>query len=233
MKNIIQWCLDLGITYISVYAFSIDNYKRPQEEVDSLMELAEQKFEELLHDEDAKKWRAEVRVIGDLSRAPPAIQRAAERLMQGSRENGPTKAVVNICFSYTSTEELQHAMQQVCTSIEQPCRSDHLENSNIIADMLYNMLYSQDCPPVDLLIRTSGEQRLSDFLLWQSSNALLHWEPCLWPEFGYVHLLRALMAWQRAAPHLHALQQQQQMGGAVAQQIHMTQAGTAAAAVVG
>ena len=122
-------------------------------------------------------------------------------------------------------------MQQVCTSID-PSKSDHSNKSGITADMLYNMLYSQHCPPVDLLIRTSGEQRLSDFLLWQSSNALLHWEPCLWPEFGYVHLLRALMAWQRAAPHLRALQQQQQQVGAVIQMIDQ-QAGAAAAAVAG
>lgn len=66
---------------------------------------------------------------------------------------------------------------------------------------------TRDCPPVDLLIRTSGEQRLSDFLLWQSSHALLHWEECLWPDFGFVHLLRALVAWQKAQPHLAALRQ--------------------------
>jgi undecaprenyl diphosphate synthase len=67
-------------------------------------------------------------------------------------------------------------------------------------------MHTRECPPVDLLIRTSGEQRLSDFMLWQSSHALLHWEPCLWPEFGYSDLLRALMAWQAAAADLLQLQ---------------------------
>jgi hypothetical protein len=69
------------------------------------------------------------------------------------------------------------------------------------------VMHTRECPPVDLLIRTSGEQRLSDFLLWQSSHALLHWERCLWPEFGYTHLLRALLAWQSAAADLAQLRQ--------------------------
>jgi ditrans,polycis-polyprenyl diphosphate synthase len=68
-------------------------------------------------------------------------------------------------------------------------------------------MYTRECPPVDLLIRTSGEQRLSDLLLWQNSHALLHWERCLWPEFGYAHLLRALLAWQSTADALKQLQQ--------------------------
>jgi hypothetical protein len=67
------------------------------------------------------------------------------------------------------------------------------------------LMHTRECLPVDLLIRTSGEQRLSDFLLWQSTHALLHWEPCLWPEFGYTHLLRALLSWQTSAAKLHQM----------------------------
>jgi hypothetical protein len=68
-------------------------------------------------------------------------------------------------------------------------------------------MQTRECPPVDLMVRTSGEQRLSDFLLWQSSHALLHWDRCLWPEFGYAHLLRALLAWQSAAAELVQLKE--------------------------
>jgi undecaprenyl diphosphate synthase len=80
-----------------------------------------------------------------------------------------------------------------------------------VAQMLTNtvlvtqVMHTRECPPVDLLIRTSGEQRLSDFVLWQSSHALLHWERCHWPEFGYWKLLRALLAWQAAAADLMQL----------------------------
>ncbi|KAF6259776.1 putative undecaprenyl diphosphate synthase-domain-containing protein [Scenedesmus sp. NREL 46B-D3] len=201
MKEMVQWCLELGIACVSVYAFSIDNFRRPQQEVDALMELAAAKFEELLHDEDAKRWQAELRVVGDLSRAPPAIQAAAARLMQGSKEQGPTRAVVNICFSYTSSQELQHAVQQVAAGVGQ----SQLLLDDVTPGLLQQVMHTRECPPVDLLIRTSGEQRLSDFLLWQSSHALLHWERCLWPEFGYTHLLRALLTWQAAAADLAQL----------------------------
>jgi ditrans,polycis-polyprenyl diphosphate synthase len=77
-------------------------------------------------------------------------------------------------------------------------------------------MYTRECPPVDLLVRTSGEQRLSDLMLWQSSYALLHWERCLWPEFGYAQLLRALLAWQSSAAALKQLQHSAETAAAVA-----------------
>jgi ditrans,polycis-polyprenyl diphosphate synthase len=81
---------------------------------------------------------------------------------------------------------------------------------------LLQAMYTRACPPVDLLIRTSGEQRLSDLMLWQSSYALLHWERCLWPEFSYAQLLRALLAWQSSAANLKQLQQSAEAAAAAA-----------------
>ncbi|WIA23574.1 hypothetical protein OEZ85_000293 [Tetradesmus obliquus] len=143
MKQIVQWCLELGISCVSVYAFSIDNFRRPADEVDALMELAAAKFDELAHDEDAKRWGAELRVVGDLSRAPPAIQAAAARLMQGSKEQGPTRSVVNICFSYTSSQELQHAVQQVAAGVAQ----SQLLPDDVTPQLLQQVMHTRECPP--------------------------------------------------------------------------------------
>jgi undecaprenyl pyrophosphate synthase len=225
-------------------------------------------------DEDAKRWGAELRVIGDLSLAPPALQAAAARLMRGSREPATTSAgtaagagstagtgpgaggrrVVNICFSYTSTQELQAAAGQLVAGLAECELLPHDVTPSLLQCVMHTQVgwggvsvcvgclcvggvmlcaqtvacvssrlshpptttntpppasclpgHTQDCPPVDLLVRTSGEQRLSDFLCWQSAHALLHWERCRWPEFGYAQLLRALLAWQAAAPQLAAL----------------------------
>ncbi|WIA44070.1 hypothetical protein OEZ86_010430 [Tetradesmus obliquus] len=141
MKQIVQWCLELGISCVSVYAFSIDNFRRPADEVDALMELAAAKFDELAHDEDAKRWGAELRVVGDLSRAPPAIQAAAARLMQGSKEQGPTRSIVNICFSYTSSQELQHAVQQVAAGVAQ----SQLLPDDVTPQLLQQVMHTREC----------------------------------------------------------------------------------------
>jgi ditrans,polycis-polyprenyl diphosphate synthase len=96
----LEWCLELGITAVSVYAFSIDNYQRSQEEVSTLMQLAEEKLTHMLQEHPLlEKYGVQVRVIGDLALAPIAVQKAAQRIMNATQ--GYTKAVLNICFSYT------------------------------------------------------------------------------------------------------------------------------------
>ncbi|WIA43777.1 hypothetical protein OEZ86_010200 [Tetradesmus obliquus] len=180
LKNVVHWCRELGIRYVTIYAFSTDNFKRSAEEVARLMKLARAQFEALVNDEDIPMWRAEVRVIGDLPTLPPAVAAAAAHAMTSSQERSQTISVLNVSFSYTSSQDLHSAVQQVVASVEQ----GQLLPSDITPGLLQQVMHTRDCPPVDLLIRTSGEQRLSDFLLWQSSYALLHWERCLWPEFG-------------------------------------------------
>ncbi|KAF8061133.1 NAA35 [Scenedesmus sp. PABB004] len=206
MREIIEWCLELGVATVSLYAFSIDNFRRPPAEVDALMALAAEKFEELREvvSRDAggvASWRTDVRVVGDTSHAPLPIQSVAAQLVRESKAQGATAAVVNVCFAYTSTQELQHAVGAAARGVARGA----LLPGDVTPELLLRLMHTGDSPPVDLLVRTSGEQRLSDFLLWQSSHALLHWERCLWPEFGYAELLRALRAWQAAAPTLAAL----------------------------
>ncbi|KAL4419506.1 hypothetical protein ABPG77_002292 [Micractinium sp. CCAP 211/92] len=247
----LEWCLELGVRCVSVYAFSIDNYRRSSEEVATLMQLAQEKLAHMLQEHDVlARHGVQVRVIGDLSLAPPAVQAAAAAVMAATAHHD--RAVLNLCFSYSASEELLHALD--CLEATASCVSAG-SSANLPAarandaapeaaavggaagihgspgslqgspapPALERHLYTAECPPVDLLVRTSGETRLSDFLLWQSRHALLAFTPVLWPDFGFLDLVAAVMQFQRHCAHL------QRLRTAVAEQ----QAAAAAAAAAG
>ncbi|EFN55960.1 hypothetical protein CHLNCDRAFT_10741, partial [Chlorella variabilis] len=197
----LEWCLELGVRYVSVYAFSIDNYRRCGEEVDTLMALAEEKLAHMLQEYDVLvRHGVQVRVVGDLSLAPAAVQVAATRIMEATAQHD--RAVLNLCFSYTASEELQRALDDLAAH---PAPSSSSGSGSLTAAGLDGQLYTRGCPPVDLLVRTSGETRLSDFLLWQCRHALLVFTPVLWPDFGFLDLVAAVLEFQRHAPRLQRL----------------------------
>ncbi|KAL4853319.1 Dehydrodolichyl diphosphate synthase complex subunit [Chlorella vulgaris] len=210
----LEWCLELGVRCVSVYAFSIDNYRRSGEEVSMLMALAEDKLAHMLEEFDVLvRHGVQVRVIGDLSLAPVAVQVAASRIMDATAHH--TRAVLNLCFSYTASEELHRALDHLAAqpvSSSSDISSSHVSSSSsrsrgVSAAALDAHLYTAGCPPVDLLVRTSGETRLSDFLLWQCRHALLVFTSVLWPEFGFLDLVAAVLEFQRHAPHLQRLRE--------------------------
>jgi ditrans,polycis-polyprenyl diphosphate synthase len=183
LLDVLQWCNSLRVSVVSVYAFSIDNYTRSDEEVFLLMNLVEEKLGELV--EEAPRLRREgvkVRVLGDLSLAPRGVQEAARRVMEATAANDT--CVLNVLLSYTASEELVRAGKR-------------LENAASPSQHVDDQLYVHE--EVDLLIRTSGETRLSDFMLRQSRCCVLHFTETLWPEFGLVDLLEAVTVYQRAA----------------------------------
>lgn len=199
----LEWCLDLGISCVSVYAFSIDNYKRSNEEVVTLMSLAEEKLSQMFEEQDVlHKHQVQVRIIGDLALAPRSVQAAAVKIMNATQHHN--KAILNICLSYTSSRELQVALDR--TSL--PKRATN-STSTIIDDHMY----TAGGPPVDILIRTSGESRLSDFMLRQSSHALLVFTRALWPEFSFLDLLHAIMQYQSQCHVLRRARQESATAG--------------------
>ncbi|GAX76013.1 hypothetical protein CEUSTIGMA_g3456.t1 [Chlamydomonas eustigma] len=197
MIDVIHWCLELGVPAISVYAFSIDNFKRPQHEVSSLMQLAEDKYKELAQENGlAEREGVEMRILGDLNLAPRSVQGAAARLTQATTKLKNKRAILNICFSYTASEELVQAI----SAIQDAVSTGQLIESDICPHLLDSCMYTtSDCPPVDLLIRTSGETRLSDFMLWQSRNAHLAFVDRLWPDLGYLDFAKCILGYQRTA----------------------------------
>ncbi|XP_066494522.1 dehydrodolichyl diphosphate synthase complex subunit DHDDS isoform X2 [Tiliqua scincoides] len=165
LTETLQWCLSLGIREVTVYAFSIENFKRSKEEVDGLMELARQKFTRLLEEqENLEKHGVCVRMLGDLTLLPQDIQQLIAKIeLTTSRYNS---CFLNICLAYTSREEISHAVQELAWGVEQGL----LQPSDVSESLIDKCLYSCKSPHPDILIRTSGEVRLSDFLLWQKAR---------------------------------------------------------------
>ncbi|XP_045196592.2 dehydrodolichyl diphosphate synthase complex subunit DHDDS-like [Mercenaria mercenaria] len=192
LAETLEWCLNLGILEVTVYAFSIENFKRSKDEVDCLMELARQKFARLLEEKEMiQKHEVCVRVLGNLSLLPEDVQQTVAEVINLSKNN--TRATLNVCFSYTSRDEICTAMREMAEGVE---RGEIME-SDISEELLEKCLYTnQSCHP-DLLIRTSGEVRLSDFLLWQSTFSVLSFLEVLWPDFSIWHLYAAVLHYQR------------------------------------
>lgn len=195
LAETLEWCLDLGIMEVTVYAFSIENFKRSKEEVDCLMELAHQKFTRLIQEKDLiEKHGVSIRVLGNLSLLPHSIQKLIGEAVNISKHND--RAILNVCFSYTSRDEICTAMKELAEGVDR----GELKPSDVSEELLEKCLYTHKSPDPDLLIRTSGEVRLSDFLLWQSSFSVLSFMKVLWPDFSVWHLYGAVLQYQRNFP---------------------------------
>ena len=190
LENVVGWCQELGIKHITVYAFSTENFNRSGEEVKSLMELFAKKFREVAEDQRIHKYKIRVKAIGDLGVLPKEVQRAideAQKLTQAY--DGYT---LNIAVSYGGRSELAHAVKKICEKIEK----GEVKPKDISEDLISQHLYTAGLPDPDLIIRTSGEERLSGFLLWQSAYSELYFCEANWPAFSKVDFLRAIRTYQ-------------------------------------
>ncbi|XP_030605875.1 dehydrodolichyl diphosphate synthase complex subunit DHDDS [Archocentrus centrarchus] len=191
LAETLRWCKHLNIPEVTVYAFSIENFKRTKDEVDGLMELARQKFERLLEErENLEKHGVCIRVLGDLNMLPLDLQQLIAKAVLTTRNHN--KCFVNVCFAYTSRYEITNAVREMAWGVEQGL----IKGSDVSEALLSECLYSNNSPNPDLLIRTSGEVRLSDFLLWQTSHSCLVFQSVLWPEYSFWNLCEAILQYQ-------------------------------------
>ncbi|KAL1922081.1 uncharacterized protein VTP21DRAFT_10723 [Calcarisporiella thermophila] len=194
LKEVLEICMDLGVEVVTVYAFSIENFKRPREEVDFLMGLARTKLLELCEqNEVVHKHGIRIRVLGNRSYIPSDVLEVIDKVSKLTENNtGPT---LNICFPYTSRDEITAAIQKVAGRV----KDGELKESDISQQLLEEHLYTAGCPKLDVWVRTSGEIRLSDFLLWQAANnCQIHFVDCYWPEFSIWQLLPIILNYQLA-----------------------------------
>lgn len=192
LAETLDWCLDMGICEVTVYAFSIENFKRSKEEVDCLMELARQKFTKLMQEKEMiQKQGVCVRVIGNIALLPLDIQQIIAEAVNFSKSNN--RAILNVCFAYTAQDDISNAMQEMALGV----KGGEILESDISETLLERCLYTSRSRPVDLLIRTSGEVRLSDFLLWESGYCCFSFVKVLWPEFSIWHLYASILHYQR------------------------------------
>ncbi|XP_020251467.1 dehydrodolichyl diphosphate synthase 6-like [Asparagus officinalis] len=205
----LQYCYEMGVKYVTVYAFSIDNFKRKPEEVQSVMKLMQEKIDELLKEESiVNEYGIRINFWGNLKLLSDPVRLAVEKAMTTTAKN--TGPVLSVCVAYTSTDEIMHAIEESCTKkinkVQERNGSGYeiMENLVSVAD-LEQLLYTADCPDPDIVIRTSGETRLSNFLLWQTTFSHLQNPSPLWPEFSFRHLVWAILEYQKVYPYLKEL----------------------------
>ncbi|KAI5122205.1 hypothetical protein M0805_002694 [Coniferiporia weirii] len=195
LRRLLEVCLDLHIQCVSVYAFSIENFKRSPEEVDALMQLARERLCELCEKGNLlDEYGVRLCVLGRTSLLPADVLEVVRRAERMTQHNN--KAILNLCMPYTSRDEIATAIDRtVKHTLDSNLDTSTITEHDIASHLMTSLSGS---PPLDILVRTSGVRHLSDYLLWQcAEDTQIHFVSCLWPEFGVRHLLPILLAYQR------------------------------------
>ncbi len=193
LKDVIKWCHELGIKILTVFAFSTDNFKRPKEEVEHLMRLFEQDLRKLAEDEKVKENRVRVKVIGEIELLPENVREAANEVMEKTKDFD--RYFFNIAIGYGGREEIVEAMRRIAKDV----REGKLKPEEISKETISSYLYTSHLPipDPDLILRTSGEERISNFLLWQLAYSELYFSDVYWPSFKKTDFLKAILSYQR------------------------------------
>ena len=187
-RTIATYAKELGLEYLTVYAFSTENWKRPEDEVSSIMGLLERYLHEAI--ETMAKDKVKMAFFGDLSPLSPKLRDLCRQTEEISK--GYDGCQVNICFNYGGRAELIRAAAEFARQ----CQQGLARPENLTEEKLDNLLYSAGVPDPDLVIRPSGEVRISNFLLWQSAYSEFYFTDVLWPDFTKEELLRAIADYQ-------------------------------------
>ncbi len=166
-RKVVRYCGDIGIKYVTVYAFSTENWARPEKEVKSIMKLLDTYLDEC--EKSFREYDVRMRFIGDMTRLDPALAAKAARLEEITKNNSLT---LSIALNYGGKDELVHAVNSLIAK----------GKKEVTADDIASELYTADTPDPDLIVRTAGEQRLSNFLMWQSAYSEFYFTDTLWPD---------------------------------------------------
>ncbi len=176
VRRVVAACADLKIPHLTLYAFSTENWRRPPAEVADLMSL----LRRFLRDraKDLHKHHIRLHAIGQLDRLPPEVRSTLNQVLSATRDH--TGGTLTLALSYGAREEIVQAARRLAVRV----REGTLATEDITEEVFASCLYTTELPDPDLIIRTSGEVRLSNFLLWQASYAEFYATPVLWPDFG-------------------------------------------------
>jgi undecaprenyl diphosphate synthase len=178
----------LGLPYLTLFAFSTENWNRPAAEIDFIMDLLDRFISEKLS--EFEKEGVRVVVSGDIERLPESLQQAITNAIHTTANND--RLVLNVALNYGAREEIVRACRDIACTV----MKEGIDPATIDKDTVTRALYTREIPDPDLIIRTSGEMRLSNFLLWQAAYAELYFTTTLWPDFTPAELLRAITAYQ-------------------------------------
>ena len=189
VREAVEAAIEAGVQVLTLFAFSEENWQRPAPEISALMELLEEFIAKELA--ELKAQGVTVHVLGDRAKLGPGSQAAVERLEADTA--GGDRLALNICISYSSRAEIARAARLLAEEVARGERRPEEVDEEALAARLYTAPWRDP----DLLIRTSGEQRISNFLLWQLAYAELYITPVLWPDFARTHLYEAILEYQR------------------------------------
>ena len=190
LRKIVEYCNKIGLQYLTVYAFSTENWKRPKDEVDSIMELLEQYIDEAFaHREENDEVRT--KFIGDMTALSPVLQEKIARIERlGENRRG---LLVNVALNYGGRDEIAHAVRNLGEKI----KNGEILPEQIREEEIERCLYTAGQPDPDLIIRPSGEERLSNFLIWQAAYSEFVFMDVLWPDFTPKDLEQAIQIFQQ------------------------------------
>ncbi|WP_034888574.1 isoprenyl transferase [Gillisia sp. Hel_I_29] len=188
VRDVVEGCAEIGVENLTLYAFSTENWNRPKIEVDTLMRLLVSSLKKEI--KTLVKNNIKLQAIGNLGNLPKKAQKELTEVIEKTKEN--ERMTLTLALSYGSREELIQVVKQISEKV----KNNELMPDAIDESIINQHLYTQNLPDVDLLIRTSGEQRISNFLLWQIAYAELYFTNILWPDFRKENLYEAIYNYQ-------------------------------------
>ena len=188
VRESVEAAAEIGTEAITLYAFSSENWNRPKTEVDALMNLLISSLKKELP--NFQKNSIQVSAIGRLKNLPAKAQKTLQEVIEATKKN--SRVVLTLALSYGSREEIVNAVKNISKKVV----NNELSIEEIDENIINNHLYTVSLPEVDLVIRTSGEQRISNFLLWQIAYAEFHFTEVLWPDFRKVDFYKAVLEYQ-------------------------------------
>ena len=193
VREVLRWCMKLGVKTLTVYAFSTENFSRDGTEVDFLMELAVESLREIADDPEIIENKVKIQVIGERDLLPEEVKETIEYAEGKTKDY--TNYNFNIAIAYGGRQEIISALKDIATKVKE----GEIEVNDISEEMVSQYLYTTGIPDPDLILRTSGEFRISNFLLWQLAYSELYFTDVCWPSFRHIDLLRAIRSYQSRA----------------------------------
>lgn len=191
VMEVLRILWEAGVKVCTLYTFSIENFQRNEREVREIMEIAKEKFTEVVNNPDVHRHRVKINAIGRVDLLPPDVQDAI-RLAEESTAHY-SDHILNVAIGYSGRTELVDAVREIARKVE----AGELSHADIDESVIEEHLYTRGIPDPDLIIRTSGEERLSGFLLWQSAYSELYFAQIYWPAVRRIDIWRALRSYER------------------------------------
>lgn len=188
VRDVVEGCAEIGVENLTLYAFSTENWSRPKREVDTLMRLLVNSLKKEIKTLTENNIR--LKSIGNIDNLPKKAQKELQEVISKTEKN--TRMTLTLALSYGSREELIHMVKDISAKV----KNNEISPDAVDESIINQHLYTRNLPDVDLLIRSSGEQRISNFLLWQIAYAELYFTPILWPDFRRENLYEAIYNYQ-------------------------------------